>query len=261
MNTNLSSKKKSVRAGGLSFAMTVAIGMVGAGAVMMPRPAQAVAFFCANCSNWMTQIPEYAAKIAHYGKEVASWQQQARDMQNQIASIQNMFLTLGIQPGPQMDEVPQNYNVPERCGGFSPTSMMSSMFSVDGKGDIYQQQKEVCANIQMMQNTKYNETVRFLRDSYSATQSEFNKLQQMNRSATNLGNNAKASQSANEALYAQEARYKNWQSTMTAIDSYIATMRENQKLLAQTAMKGSKTNQVLGQIGKTAILVGALEVD
>ena len=126
MNTNLSSKRKSVRAGGLSLAMTMAIGMVGAGAGMMPRPAQAVAFFCANCSNWMTQIPEYAAKIAHYGKEVASWQQQARDMQNQIANIQNMFLTLGIQPGPQMDEVPQNYNVPERCGGFNASSVMSS---------------------------------------------------------------------------------------------------------------------------------------
>lgn len=260
MNTNLSSKKKSVRAGGLSFAMTVVIGLVGAAGTFAPRPAQAFAFVCANCSNWMTQIPEYGAKIAHYGKELSAWRQQIAGMQAQIASIQNMFMTLGIQPGPQMDEVPRNYNVPQRCGGIS-LSTLTTVFNVNGSGDIYQQQKQVCANIQMMQNDKYNETVRFLRDSYQAVQTDFNMLRQKQASATNVGDSNKVAQDADAAIYKQKARYDDWQSRMIAYDGYIATMRENQKLLAQTALKGSKTNQVLGQIGKTAILVGALEVD
>lgn len=243
---------------GLSFAMAATVSLFGAGAALWPRPAQA--FFCANCSTWMTQIPEYIAKIAHYGKEVASWQQQARDMQQQLASMQNMFMNLGIQPGPQMEEVPLNYNVDKRCGGFS-LSSLATVFNIDGSGDIYEQQKQVCASIQMMQNTKYNETVAFLRESYNATRGEFARLQQMHRAANNVGNSDKAAQSASEALYAQEARFKDWQSKMTAYDAYIGTMQENQKLLAQIAMKGDRStfNQALGQIGRTVILEQALQ--
>lgn len=259
MKINQSAKfSNPVKACGLSLAMTLVLGVVGTGLALVPKPAQA--FYCSNCSNWFTQIPEYFAKIMHYGKEVAAWQQQAADMQQQLASIQNMFMSLGIQSGPEMNEVLLNYNVAERCGGPSMSSLLSS-FRLNGNGDIYQQQRQVCANIQMVENTKFNETVRFLRDTHAATQTEFTRLQQMNRSAQNVGNSHKAEQSANEALYAQQARFKDWQSKMTAYDSYINTMRENQKLLAKIAMKGDRSTlatQALGQIGRTAILEAAL---
>lgn len=238
------------RVQGLSLAIALAIGVAGMATIFIPRPAQAFAIVCTNCSNWMTQIPEYAAKIAHYKKQVDA-------MKAQIASIQNMFLSLGIQPGPEMDEVPDNYRVAERCGGFS-LSSLSTVLNINGSGDIYEQQKQVCANIQMMQNIKYNHTVKFLRESYYEMRKDFDALQQKQKSARTQGDAIVAAQDADSVFYKQEARYKDWQSKMQAYDSYIAIMQENQKLLAQMALKGTKTGKLLGQIGKTAILEAAL---
>lgn len=255
MNTNLSSTKKMVRAGGLSFAMTLAMAVVGAGGALYSRPAQAI--FCPQCSTWFGDVLQWGKEIARWGKEANSWKSQVDSLKNQIASVQNMLMTLGLQPGPEMEEVPLNYNVAERCGGFN-LSSLTTVFNINGSGDIYQQQKQVCANIQMMQNTKYNETVRFLRTSADEMRNDFNTLRNTQASANNVGNSNKAAQDADAAMYKQEARFKDWQSKMTAYDAYIGTMKENQRLLAQIAMKGSRTNQVLGQIGRTAIMETAL---
>ena len=256
---NPKQSNKALKASVASGLLTVAVGFAGLGGAMWAPPAQAIA--CANCATWITQLPEYIAKIQHYQKEADGWKAQVQGMTDQIASIRNMFMTLGLQAGPQMDEVPLNYNVAERCGGFSISSFARSQLSISKEGDIYQQQKQVCANIQMMNNVKFNETVKFLRDSNENMQRDFTNLQRQFGSSNNLGNNTKASQDADAALYAQEARFKNWESRMTAYDAYIGTMQENQKLLAQTALKGSKSSpekQFLGQIGKTMILREAL---
>lgn len=254
MTTVRTSPRKPHRMFSLSFAM--ALGLVGVAGVFMPRPAQAIV--CANCSTWVADLIEYGQKLVRWADDAAKWQQQIQGMQNQIAQIQNMFLSLGIQPGPQMNEVPQNYMVAERCGGITMSSL-TQVLNVNGSGDIYQQQKQVCASIQAMQNTKYNETVRFLRDSSTQMQQDFTRLQQQYARATNLGNNTKASQDADAVMTKQKMRFDDWETRMKAYDAYIATMQNQQRLLAQIALKGSRTNQALGQIGRTVILEQALD--
>lgn len=245
---------------GASIALGVTMGLAGAAAMFASPPAHAFFPVCANCHTWVTQIVEFAAKIPKYAQEASNWRTELKGVTDQLAAIDNMLVNLGIQSAPQMDEVPLNYQVAARCGGFS-LSSLSRVFSIDKKGDIHQQQKVVCANMQMMRNVQYNETVRFLRDSHEGMQTDFSNLQRQFGSADNLGNNTKASQDAKAAMYAQKARFKSWQAKMKAYGSYITTMQENQKLLAQTALQGSKSSpekQFLGQVGKTMILQEAL---
>lgn len=256
MRTTTKAAPKPARIRGI--AMALALSLTATGGLLAPNRADAwfaseVTQILNNISLMTNQLQDYA----EYADNLNRWRQQAADMQRQIARLQNMALTLGIRPGQDLREVDENQNVAERCGGFN-LSALTQIFNVNGSGDIYQQQKQTCANIQRMENTKYNETVRYLRSFADEANQDFRNLQNASRSSTDPGDLMKALQDSSNTLNKQEMQFKDFQNKMYAYDSYISVQRQNQKLLGQIALKGSRTNQVLGQLGRTAILEAAL---
>ena len=205
--------------------------------------------FFEQAERWRRTYRQYADAVASY--------------QAQLKQIQNMFLTLGIKPGMELKEVAEDEYVEERCGsgqGFSLTALVKKVFTIDPNGDIQAQQRQICAAIQMMQNTKFNLTVKFLNDHVKQSTTEFKDLTDAASKANNIGDSNAVALDAQKTQVAQRNRMENYQNQMRAYDGYIEVMRENQRLLAQSALK-PRDKKLIGTLVKTATLQGALPVN
>ncbi len=255
--SNNSTSRKPVRMRGL----VLAIAFVATGSTGLLTPQRAEAAWWA--SEW-TQVLNNVSLLTNqmqdyyrYADDALKWKAQLDEMQKQIAQMQNAALTLGLKPGQDLTPVALDKNVAERCGGFS-LSALTQIFNVNGSGDIYSQQKQVCANIQRMENTKYNLTVEYLKDYQNKVKDEFKLVSDMAKDSKNAGDLFKPMQDALLASQSQQNTTQDYNNRMQSYNSYIEIMRSNQKLLGQIALKGSRTSQVLGQLGRTAILEAAL---
>lgn len=240
----------------LAAAVTLSLGLIApvqqANAITVidiPHIAvQGIEFF-EQADRWKRTYDQYAEAVASY--------------EAQLKQIQNMFLTLGIKPGMELKEVDEDEYVEERCGsgqGFSLAALVKKVFTIDPKGDIQKQQREICAAIQMMQNTKFNLTVRFLNEHVTKSTEEFNGLNGQITKANNVGDSNAVNLQAQSMRQGQQARMENYQNQMRAYDGYIEIMRDNQRLLAQSALK-PRDKKLIGTLVKTATLQGALPVN
>jgi hypothetical protein len=159
--------------------------------------------------------------------------------------------------GADLSPVLMNHNVAERCGGFS-ISNLTKVFNLNGSGNIYEQQKEICANIQMMENMKYNATVEFLSKTAPAMEAELKDLDSRRNSSNENGNVDANTNDALRMSTSMDGRFKVWETQVKSYDAYIQTMQGTQKILAQGALKGK--SGLLGTFVKTAALKGALEI-
>lgn len=229
-------------------------------------PKNAEAFACANCASEWTQIMNniqlYTQKInsaTEYTEQVQRWQKTLQHHQQQLVKIQGLVTTLGMEKGLSMQEVDaETYQVAERCGGGLNVQALTQVFNIDGAGDVYKQQKQICANIQRAQNMKYNVTVRYMRDTIPKLESMLREMEKERNKDNNQGTVEATTSKAAQISTDLDLRYNNWQSQVQTYDAYTQSMTETQKLLAQNALKGKQG--ILGTVVKTASLKAALEV-
>lgn len=200
---------------------------------------------------------EYAENLGKWYTTVEQYQKEVASFQAQIAQITNIAYSLGIKPGQTLDPVPANHGVAERCGENA-IAALGRLITLNPSGDIVAQQKQICANIQMTQNRKYNDTVKFLADNQKEMVKELNQFNQQAATAKNIGDSNKAAQSGVSLTAAQQGRINHYQTQMQAYDAHIATLTSQQQNLARLAMKGKPG--VVGTLVKTATLKTALEI-
>jgi len=209
----------------------------------------------------LNQINTYTQKIqdaTEYGEQATRWSETLSHYQQQLVKIQGMVMTLGMEKGLQMQEVDaQRYMVAERCGGLD-MKALTQVFNIDGAGDVYKQQRQICGNIQRAQNMKYNVTVRYMRDTIPELEKVLRQVEGERNGDNSKGNVDAIASKASQIENSLSLRYQNWQSQINTYDSYIETMTNTQKSLAQAALKGRQG--VLGTFVKTAALKAALEV-
>lgn len=237
--------------------MTLALTM--ASASLTPLPAHAV--FATEVTQFMNQINlmiQRAQAYAEYGEEAMRWRQTLAQYQQQLVRIQGIISGFGMPQGPELVPVALNHNVATRCGGFS-ISSLTKVFSLDGTGNIYEQQKQICANIQMMENMKYNATVEFLSKTASEMTAELQSLDARRGISNENGNIDANTNDAVRMSASMEGKFKVWETQVGSYDAYIQTMQETQKMLAHGALKGK--SGLLGTFVKTAALKGALEIN
>ena len=132
------------------------------------------------------------------------------------------------------------------------------MFRLDSSGNFIEQQEQVCANIQRMQNMKHNYTIEFLQTYLPQLERELRRLESQRNASNDEGNVAASDNNALQIGNGAEAKFQTWLANIQAYDSYISAMEDNQALLARIAMKGKRGAP--GSMVKTAALKGALEV-
>lgn len=209
----------------------------------------------------LNQINTYLAQIeaaGEYTEQAMRWRSTLSHYQQQLIRIQGIISGFGLPKGVDLTPVLLNYNVAERCGGFS-ISSLTKVFNLNGSGNIYEQQKQICANIQMMENMKYNATVEFLNKTAPEMEAELKTLDTRRNSSNENGSVDANTNDALRMTASMEGRFKVWETQVQSYDSYIQIMQSTQKILAQGALKGK--SGLLGTFVKTAALKSALEIN
>lgn len=214
--------------------------------------------------HFMNQFNTYYGRIqqaAPNSKDNIHWMKLLKEYQDALVKVQGIINTFGLPQGAELETVSEDYLVAETCNAGSPSladRLKGFMFKPNG--DWKAQQTQICVNIRMTQNRKYNDTVRFMTETVPSMLESLDAITSQRNGSSLLGNitatDSDSLRTANDlSLKAQE-----WEARMQAYDSYIAMMEANQKIIAQNALKG-KPSRLVSDLAKTAALKGALSID
>jgi hypothetical protein len=249
--TTRPAKRTRVRAVVLSIAMLLGTQNAYAG-----MPVIDITSIIGEIRSWISDTTEYA-------KEAVRWNQ----MKQQIDEVRAIFdafnYIVGLPQGAKLEKVPEKYLVEEACGkkalGFDLKTAASVLGISDG--DIAAQQAQICVNIRMIQNRKYNDSVDFLEKTVKEAEEQMYK-NFMSRLGSNKTGGVQAADSDTLRLGNElNMMAQQWGTRMQAYDAYIAAQQENQNVLARAALKGNPKNKLLGDLVQTVALKGALSVD
>jgi len=254
MSRSLKTKKLAATA---SLLLVLAAGSSSVQATGIP-----VIDFANTLQSTLNQVNTYSQRFQdmyEYGETLMRWQRTLEQYRQQLIQIQGVVMSFGLPQGQPITKVPSNYMVAERCGGggFN-LHNLTKVFQVNPTGNIIEQQKQICASIQQIENAKFNYTVDFFNDYIPELQGELKQLESRRNFSNDQGNVAAADNDSLRVGNSADANFQAWQANIQAYDSYIAAMQNNQRLLARAAMKGKES--LLGTLIKTTALKGALEV-
>lgn len=109
-------------------------------------------------------------------KEIDQWKKQAEHYKQQLADAQKIFDAQSMTMTMDFTERPLNFGMPESCPdktGNGDQAISSNITSApmsyapvkpDSKGNIKNEQLKVCQQIVFMQNSKYNEMIKMLKN-------------------------------------------------------------------------------------------------
>lgn len=242
---------------------TAAIVLGAALAAAVPARAQltTVEIGPTQFNTLLTQINTYLQQLqAHteYGMQAQRWYQTYQHYQQQLVRMHGLIKSFGLPANQELREVDPNYLVADRCGGSF--SLSGALYAIAPKrdGDYVAQQRSICAQIQRLQNIKYNETVRFLKLTVPAMEAQVKQVEEMRRTDNSNGTVDASTNAAVKTLADLESQMQSWSARMNSYDQYIGTLKETQRQIAQIALKGERN--AVGTIVKTSALKAALEV-
>ena len=258
MDTNrrtVARKRKSVRLMLTSLALSCSLATGNGNAVTVVEVGPSAIQHILNQINTYTQsLQDYA----EYGENAMRWRNTFTYYQQQLIKMQAMIMSFGMPKGVQLKEVPEDYMVANRCGGGFSLANLTKVFNFNASGNLVEQQQMICGNIQRTENLKYNLTVRFMQ----RTVPELQRVLKDAESRRNSNNEPSTADTANndsgQISNKLDVEFKTWDTQIKMYDSFIASMQESQKMLAQTGLKGG--HSPLGTLVKTAALKTALEV-
>lgn len=208
--------------------------------------------------NIITQLRGIAKDSSEYQQQYQRWMQTYAHYQQQLIKMQGLMKSFQLPAGRPMKEVDPDHLVAERCGGgFSLAGALTTLAPAR-QGDYIAQQRSICAEMQRIRNRKFNETVRFTRDTVPRMQRDANRAQEVRQSSTTQGDNEAAAQMAVQTMSQVGSDMAAWGARMDGYDQLLGILQDTQKQLAQMALDGNK--DPIGTLVKTGALQGALKV-
>jgi len=203
-------------------------------------------------------VADWYEQGSQWVKEYNQWKQQYDAFTSQM---QNMQSLIGLPGGTTFEKVNEKtFMVEESCGeayggGFS--GLLGRFTGIDLRGDMFKQRYDMCANIQMMKNRKYNEMVDYMtetNDKMNASLSGvYNKFVTGNLTQGDMSQANLQMQKANAEIQKSNEQF---QARMQAYDTYIAVQTSAQGSLTKTAMRGNAG--LIKKLATTAALGAAL---
>lgn len=203
-------------------------------------------------------VMQYAKQIQGMAKDAAHYKATYDKYQQELIKLQRMVTGLSMLGERDPAKRDRLWNI-ERCGGrgFSLTSTLRNVLT-DSKGDIYRQQKDICAWIQVTENDRYNLTIDMISEVRKETENAI--LKAAARRDTD-NRNGTVSVSDNDLLTLNTqltAVHKNYEANMKAYESQLSALKSAQVSLADNALRGERGP--LGTLVKTTALQGALKI-
>lgn len=209
----------------------------------------------------LTQINTYMQQIqsyTEYGLQAQRWYQTYQHFQQQLVRMQGIIKSFGLPAGQTLRPVDPDYLVADRCGGGVSLGAVLRALAPRRSDDIVRQQRDICIQLQRLQNTKYNETVELLTKTMPQIEAQTKAVAEMRARDNNNGTVDASAQAALQTLADMQKEMQEWNGRMDAYDGLAAALRDSQRQLAQMALKGERNP--IGTVVKTAALKAALKV-
>ena len=241
----------------------LAVGLALAFGAGAPTTAVASGVPVYDGANWFEKLMDRLQSMGEFVKDNTRWVTLLKSVTDAIIQAQGIFKSFGLPPGAILTPVPDDYLVEQACGPKDGSAMeqLFSYFVFNPTGDWKAQQRQICVNIRMMQNRKYNDSVTFINQTIPQMDQLMAVINKA-RAASNLAGSVTAVDSdslrtANELAVQSQS----WQARMKAYDAYIEVMEANQRVVAQAALKGDPSGMKLASdLVKTASLKAALSI-
>lgn len=204
-------------------------------------------------SQLLKTIDQYKTQLQEYETQLNQYQQILTSVQGLASG--GITLTSGrLAPINDASNLIQQSCPGANGGGIlgDMTSIVTSSFSQS----ITTNQQNICAQIVLAQVDKYNKTVKVVND----TQMFGQQLQQLTSSLsliTTQGDSNRASSNAGFQSSQIASEMVDWQSQMQKDDAIIATLQQQQGLLAKVALNGSNT--ILGNLVQATAFAKAFQ--
>ncbi|WP_462116077.1 hypothetical protein [Lysobacter xanthus] len=198
-----------------------------------------------------------------YGQQAARWKATWDHYYQQVARFMSLVRSPTLSNKVSFEPVPMDFGVQERCGGtggfsFSVSSLANTMVP-DLKGNIRDNQRKLCAQIQMLENQKYNATVRYFKEVAPTLKEDMEAISEKRRENNEQGTLAAIAEASARLQTQQETSGKELDNQVNSCDRLIATLTAMQQNLARQALNGAP-DTAIGTMVKTATLEAALKV-
>lgn len=210
----------------------------------------------------ITQIQSYLNQLntlTQKGQDYAQYAAQIQHMTQQLTQPGQAFQMASLSFGPQFVRRSESEGVSERCRGSGSGSIVGELFSslgLDLGGDVVAQQRRICTLIVVLENKKYNDSVdsmnKLMNDTQAGTTRQSGQIRGSSTNGAMDTNAANATVGIQQILINHQAA----QDRMKMYDDLIGVLRESQKALATSALKGQSS--ALGTMINTGVLAGAL---
>ncbi|MFG6067804.1 hypothetical protein ACEU0B_000932 [Stenotrophomonas indicatrix] len=243
--------------------------VLGCAAVLSINPVSASGWPVFDFAGLMQAVEEWGLidkqsgqDLIEFGKQAKRWDDTMKQYQQALVQIQAQLRAIGLPEGQPLVKVDPKYMVAETCGGqgmdFSLSGLISTI-GLSGDQDLKKRQQQICVNIRMMENRKYNESIDFLNETVPTMEHALADIlkerQRNNNQGTVQGADSESLRTANDLAVATQK----WEGQMRSYDAYIEVLKVNQKLIGKTALKGDPATRFVRDVAKTAILAGALD--
>lgn len=208
--------------------------------------------------NKASSAAQLAKTVDQYTKQIEQYQTQLNQYEQILTSVQGLAtggitLTSGrLTPINDASNLIQQTCPGANGGGIlgDMTSIVTSSFSQS----ITANQQNICAQIVLAQVHKYNATVKVVND----TQQFGQELQQITKglgSMTTQGDSDRVAANAGAHSDQISSEMVDWQGQMAKDDAVIATLQQQQGILAKVALNGSNT--ILGNVVQAGAFAAA----
>jgi hypothetical protein len=200
-----------------------------------------------------------------YAKEASRWKEVKAQIDEARAIFDPLRFSMGLPPGVTLQPVAPDYLVKEACGKKAAGMTMEGAFSalrLNHRYEFEAQLLQICVNIQMMENRKYNETVLFLEDTMEQAEETMLRIFQARVESNNTSGGVQATQSDTARLTNElNVMSQQWSTRMQGYDAYISSMHARQRVLARAALRGDPGATAVSDVVQTLALKRALQDD
>lgn len=210
-------------------------------------------------------IQKFFSDAMVFAKEAKRWEEVKAQIDDARAIFDPLRFSMGLPAGVKLQPVEPDYLVAEACGNKAGGLGLESVFPALKLGDRYAfegQMRQICVNIQMMENQRFNETVVFLDRTMEQAEDAMRQVYDARTSSGNTTGSVQSTQSDTARLTNQlNVLSQQWMTRMQGYDAYIAAMHSRQRVLSRAALRGDPGATAVSDVVQTLALKRALEIE
>jgi len=218
-----------------------------------------------DITSIMTEMRAWLDDTLQYARQADHWKQVQAQIDDGRAIFDPLRFSVGLPAGAMLQTVAPDYLVVEACGKRAAGLQMERALTAlrfSGREEWEAQQRQICVNIQMMQNRKFNETVTFLEHTIDQAESTMREIFRARQDSNNTSGGVQATQSDTARLTNHlSVMAQQWSTRMQGYDAYIAVMQSRQNIVARAALQGDPTAEALSDLVQTTALEAALRIE